>query len=97
MTVRIKVNNESFKGKTFITGFHGIGETGYIATSFLVHALHAERIGFIEVEKPPPFINSTQEGIVTPFEIYKKNKMIIAKLEFSPHKSVESQCPKTLA
>ena len=97
MTVRIKVNDENFKGKTFITGFHGIGETGYIATSFLVHALHAERIGFIEVEKPPPFINSTHDGIVTPFELYKKNKMIIAKLEFSPHKSEESEFLKTLA
>ncbi|MEM4251751.1 MAG: PAC2 family protein, partial [Candidatus Bathyarchaeia archaeon] len=70
MTVQINVVKGNYRGLTFITGFHGIGETGYIATSFLVHALHAKRIGFIEVEHPPPFVNSTNETLVTPFEIY---------------------------
>jgi len=97
MTVQINVTKGNHKGATFITGFHGIGETGYIATSFLVHALRAERIGFIEVEHPPPFINSTHESLVTPFEIYKKGKLIIAKLEFSPHKSEESEFLKALS
>jgi len=42
------------KGSTLITGFHGVGQTGYIATSYMIHALKAERIGFVEVANPPP-------------------------------------------
>lgn len=97
MTVIINVNKGDYKGSVFITGFHGIGETGYIATSFLVHALHAERVGFIEVEHPPPFVNATPNTLVTPFEIYRKDKMVITKLEFSPHKSEEAEFIKTLS
>jgi len=97
MTVHINVCKDNYKGATLITGFHGIGETGYIATSFLVHALHAERIGFIEVEHPPPFINSTPKALVTPFEIYKKGRMVIAKFEFSPHKSEEAEFVRALS
>jgi uncharacterized protein len=97
MAVQINVIRDNYKGSTLITGFHGIGETGYIATSFLVHALQAQRIGFIEVAHPPPFVNSTPKALVTPFEIYKKGRMIIAKFEFSPHKSEEAEFVKTLS
>ncbi|MBS7622648.1 proteasome assembly chaperone family protein [Candidatus Bathyarchaeota archaeon] len=97
MTVQINVIKGNYRGSTFVTGFHGIGETGYIATSFLVHALQAKRIGFIEVEHPPPFVNSTNEALVTPFEIYRRGRLVIAKLEFSPHKSEESEFLKALS
>ncbi|MEM2107576.1 MAG: PAC2 family protein [Candidatus Bathyarchaeia archaeon] len=97
LTVNINVHRGSYRNATLITGFHGIGETGYIATSFLVQALKAKRIGFIEVAHPPPFVNSTPEGIVTPFEIYRKNNLIIVKLEFSPHKSEEAEFARALS
>ncbi|MEM2942454.1 MAG: PAC2 family protein, partial [Candidatus Bathyarchaeia archaeon] len=61
------------------------------------HALHAKRIGFIEVEHPPPFVNSTNETLVTPFEIYRRGRLVIAKLEFSPHKSEESEFLKAMS
>ncbi|MGQ9639551.1 MAG: proteasome assembly chaperone family protein [Candidatus Bathyarchaeia archaeon] len=97
LTVNINVPRGNYRNTTLITGFHGIGETGYIATSFLVQALKAKRIGFIEVDHPPPFVNSTPEGIVTPFEVYRKNDLIIVKLEFSPHKSEEAEFAKALS
>jgi len=97
MTVHINVGKGDYRNSTLIAGFHGIGETGYIATSFLVHALRAKRIGFIEVDHPPPFVNSTPEGLVTPFEIYRKGNIVIVKLEFSPHRSEEAEFAKSLS
>src|SRR5213594_3659023 len=97
MPVRVLVDQKGLKGSTLITGFHGVGLTGYLATSYLIHALKAERIGFIEVENPPPWVGTADGGLVTPFEVYKKGKTILVKLEFSPHKSEEAEFAKVLA
>ncbi len=97
MTVHFNVKKQNLKDCTLLTGFHGIGETGYISISYLVSALNAKRIGFIEVDNPPPFINTADEGIVTPFEIYKSKNLVLVKLEFSPHRSEEAEFTKTLA
>jgi uncharacterized protein len=97
MPVRLEVKGKDFHNCTLITGFHGIGETGYIAVSYLVHALKSKRIGFIEVSRPPPFVTTYEYGIVTPFEIYRKNDIVLVKLEFSPHRNEESEFVKELA
>ncbi len=97
MVINLVSKVKSFRGCTLITGFHGIGETGYIAVSYLVNALNASRIGFIHVEKPPPFITASNNGITTPFEIYKRGKIVLFKLEFPPHKSEESRMMKTIS
>lgn len=97
MPVNVMVRSSNLRNSTLITGFHGVGETGYISVSFLVHALKAERIGFIDVAHPPPFIATSEEGLVTPFEVYKAGKFVLVKLEFSPHRSEEAEFAKTLA
>ena len=80
-----------------MTGFHGIGSTGYIAISYLVHSLEAKRIGFVDVTHPPPFVSTSEEGLVTPFEVFRKDKLIFVKLEFAPHRTEEAEFAKTLA
>jgi len=97
MTINFNIKKINLKNCTLLTGFHGIGETGYISISYLVNALNAKRIGFIEVDHPPPFINTAEKGIVTPFEIYKNKNLILVKLEFSPHSSEEVEFTKGLA
>ncbi len=97
MTVEIIVDKRGFKGCTFVTGFHGIGETGYITISYLIHALKAKRIGFIRVGRPPPFVTTSPQGIITPFEIYQKNRIVLFKLEFPPHRSEETELLKSIA
>ncbi len=87
----------SLRGSTLITGFHGVGQTGYLATSYLIHALAAVRIGFVEVSNPPPWIGTADGGLVTPFEVYKHGRTVMVKLEFSPHKSEEAEFAKVLA
>src|SRR5256712_9997422 len=97
MPVRVLVDQKGLKGSTLITGFHGVGLTGYLATSYLIHALKAVRIGFIEVENPAAWGGTADGRLVTPFEVYKKGKTILVKLEFSPHKSEEAEFAKVLA
>jgi uncharacterized protein len=91
------VKDRDLKGCTLITGFHGIGETGYIATSYLIHALNASRIGFIDVAHLPPFVATSSIGLVTPFEIYRRGRLVLIKLEFSPHRGEEAELAKVLA
>jgi len=97
LPVEIAVSKKNLKGCTLITGFHGIGETGYIAVSYLIHAISAERIGFVKVANPPPFIATSEDGIVTPFEVFKKGNVVMVKLEFTPHRSEEAEFSKTVA
>ncbi len=97
MPVNLLVRTSNLRNCTLITGFHGVGETGYISVSYLVHTLKAERIGFVDVAHPPPFIATSEEGLITPFEVYKAGKVILVKLEFSPHRSEEAEFAKTLA
>lgn len=65
--------------------------------SFLVHALKAERIGFVDVAHPPPFVATSDTGLVTPFEVYKAGKIVLVRLEFSPHRTEEAEFAKALA
>ena len=97
MPVKLMVKSSSLSNSTLITGFHGVGETGYISVSYLVHTLSAQRIGFVDVAHPPPFIATSDSGLVTPFEIYKAGKIVLVKLEFSPHRSEEAEFAKSVA
>src|SRR5215472_17415716 len=97
MTIRLLVDSKNLKGSTLVTGFHGVGQTGYIATSYMIHALKADRIGFIDVSNPPPWVGTAEGGLVTPFEVYQKRKTVLVKLEFSPHKSEEAEFAKSLS
>src|SRR5205809_513747 len=97
MTVRLLVDSKNLRGSTLVTGFHGVGQTGYIATSYMIHALKAERIGFIDVSNPPPWVGTAEGGLVTPFEVYRRGKTVLVKLEFSPHRSEEAEFAKSIS
>ena len=97
LPVNILVRTPSLRNCTLVTGFHGVGETGYITVSYLVNTLRAKRIGFVDVAHPPPFIATSEAGLVTPFEVYRAGQIVLVKLEFSPHRSEESEFAKTLA
>ena len=97
MAIQILVDSKNLRGSTLVTGFHGVGQTGYIATSYMIHALKADRIGFIEVSNPPPWVGTAEGGLVTPFEVYQKARTVLVKLEFSPHRSEEAEFAKSLS
>src|SRR6266571_1827670 len=65
--VQLLVDSKNLKGSTLVTGFHGVGQTGYIATSYMIHALKAERVGFVQVANPPPWVGTADGGLVSSF------------------------------
>ncbi|MFW9788999.1 MAG: proteasome assembly chaperone family protein [Candidatus Thorarchaeota archaeon] len=76
-------------GSTFICGFHGLGEVGFLSTAHLTRTLDADRVGFIKSDMLPLFVSMENERLVLPFELYsyKKKKMIFLVPRFQPHQS----------
>jgi len=74
---------------TFICGFHGLGEVGFLSTAHLTRTLEAERVGFIKSDMLPLFVSMENERLVLPFELYSyaKKKMIFLVPRFQPHQS----------
>ena len=50
------VGLEKLKGKTVITGFHGIGFVGFIALDFMVRKLEAKRVDWYFNNNLPPVV-----------------------------------------
>ncbi|TFG06409.1 proteasome assembly chaperone family protein [Candidatus Thorarchaeota archaeon] len=76
-------------GSTFVCGFHGLGEVGFLSTAHLARALDAERIGFIKSDMLPLFVSMENDRLVLPFELYwyQKQKMVFLVPRFQPHSS----------
>ncbi|MEM2904131.1 MAG: PAC2 family protein [Candidatus Bathyarchaeia archaeon] len=90
MAVRILTNRrERFDDSIFLAGFHGFGGTGYIAVSYLISNLSAKRIGFVQTQTMPPFTFMDGRRLITPFEVYRKERLVFLKTEFSPHRDEE--------
>jgi uncharacterized protein len=85
---------EEFKVKprsTFICGFHGLGEVGFLSTAHLTRVLDAERVGFIKSDMLPLFVSMEDGRLVLPFEIYSYKKIIFLVPRFQPHQSEQWQ------
>ncbi len=76
-------------GSTFICGFHGLGEVGFLSTAHLTRTLKAERVGFIKSDMLPLFVSMENKRLVLPFELYshEPKKMIFLVPRFQPHQS----------
>ncbi|UCG03580.1 MAG: proteasome assembly chaperone family protein [Candidatus Heimdallarchaeota archaeon] len=71
------------KCQVFISGWHGLGEIGYITVSHLIQELNMERIATIMSSGAPPFISVQENQLRLPFEIYGKQDLNFAV--FIPH------------
>lgn len=60
-----------------ITGFHGIGYVGFIATRYMVSALKAQRIGYVRIFTEPLYTStSNQGGLYVPYELYNYRNIV---------------------
>ncbi len=72
--------------KTFITGFHGIGEVGYVLLDHCIQTLEAERIGILSTSAVRPILLVDKEIMHYPFEFYLWNDILF----FIPHQQPHS-------
>lgn len=87
MSIKIIIEDDKqidFENSIFITGFHGIGWTGYIAIRHLIKTAEAERIGYIIGDIIPDIISIEDEHLILPFEFYKYKDFIIFQPPVQP-------------
>ncbi|MEM0271299.1 MAG: PAC2 family protein [Thermoprotei archaeon] len=83
--VDVKLRKDvSLSGKTFVTGFHGIGLVGYVTVRYLVTKLGAIKIGFILTESMPPIITMENGEIKPPLELYMYRNVVFMYAESPP-------------
>lgn len=73
------------RGKVFVTGFQGIGGTGYWCVRYLIESLKAKRVSFVDGDVVPPITNVSSGRIVTPFELYEKGELVFFRVESTPY------------
>ncbi|MCY0882811.1 proteasome assembly chaperone family protein [Acidianus infernus] len=64
------ITEDELKGSTFITGFRTIGETGYLASRYIVLKRKLQRIGFITTKYLRDVTFLDEYGIATPFDLF---------------------------
>ncbi len=68
------------KGRTLITGFHGIGLVGFIAMDYMVRKLKAEKVGWAFENDMPSVVFASPGDLEMPIEFYKKDDLIFMKV-----------------
>ena len=97
MAINFHINKTNLKGSVMVTGFHGLGATGFIAVKHAVTSLNADLIGYIETEKIPPFVSMEEKRLSLPFEIYQKDKYVFVLTNVPPHPKERQAYCRSLA
>ena len=71
-------------GLSLVTGFHGIGSTGFLALNHLINTLNPKRIGVFETDYLSPISSINSGKIITPFEIYQKDNVAFLRVAVPP-------------
>ena len=71
-------------GLSLVTGFHGIGSTGFLALNHLINTLKPKRIGIFETDYLSPISSINSGKIITPFEIYQKDNVAFLRVAVPP-------------
>ncbi len=83
--IKKAITKSDFLDNILITGFHGIGEVGYIASTQLIEAFEGERIGIIDSETLPSFVAMDKNRLSLPFEIFKFDRFVTILPNFQPN------------
>lgn len=97
LTLTFHIKDVPLKDSVLVTGFHGLGATGYIAVKHAVTALNAELIGYIDTDKIPPFVSVDEGRLSLPFEVYKKDRFVFIATNVPPHPKERQFFSRSLA
>ncbi|MCS7140061.1 MAG: PAC2 family protein [Candidatus Nezhaarchaeota archaeon] len=84
MSVQVVLREELPSNGVFITGFQGVGITGYIAIKYMISTLSAKPVGFILSNRMPPFVWMEGNRLATPIQLFKYDRCIFMLAEFIP-------------
>ncbi|HIQ03654.1 MAG TPA: proteasome assembly chaperone family protein [Desulfurococcales archaeon] len=70
LIVKEKVNPETLRNSTLITGFRGFGLVGYLATKYLRDKLNPKLIGYIVCDRMPSIVYVSNGKLALPHELY---------------------------
>jgi uncharacterized protein len=85
-----------FDDTALITGFHGIGYAGYWTIKYLIQKLNAERVAFVDSETVSPVTTTNQGRLVTPYQFFRKENMVMFKVEVPPYRGTETDFFRSL-
>ncbi len=85
------------KCKRFVTGFHGLGEVGFITVRHMVEELKCERVAIISSSASPPFISIEKGRLKLPFEIYAHEDIAIFIPHLQPYRHVQIEFSEHLS
>lgn len=95
--VKIYPKNASLKGKVLISGFHGIGGTGYWTVKYLVQKLPVKRCCIVDYEGSAPVSTLINGMISTPYEIFTFKDLAIFKVDVPIQKDSELKFYRSFA
>ena len=78
------------KSQIFITGFHGLGEVGYIAIRHIIDQLNCERTGIIISDSAPPVLSIYKGKLQQPFEFYTYENFTFMIPHLQPYQHLQS-------
>jgi len=81
--------NASLKGTALISGFHGIGATGYWSVKYMIQKLALQRCCIVDYEYSAPVSTLMGGKISTPYEIYKNNNLALFKVDVPLQRELE--------
>ena len=87
MGTKIVIDSEKkvdFGNSVFITGFHGLGWTGYIAIRHIIKSTNTERVGYVVGDLLPDVISIENERLVLPYEFHRYKNLIVFQPPFQP-------------
>jgi len=97
LAITFHMKEQNLKGKILVTGFHGLGATGFIAVKHAVTSLNATLIGYIDTTRLPPFVSMEDKRLSLPFEIYCKENYVFVLTNAPPHPKERQEFSKAVA
>ncbi|MEM0075647.1 MAG: PAC2 family protein [Conexivisphaerales archaeon] len=96
-SIEVVPSDYDFKGCTLITGFHGIGATGYWTVKYMIQKLNAERVAYVDSELTAPVAANLGGKLVTPHELYRSGNLVFLKIEVPVYRDHEVSFYRSMA
>lgn len=71
------VLTERVEARILISGFHGVGHVGWIATRYIADKLGTRRVGIVLTPDMPAFVSVVKNSVAAPYELHLKDDYLL--------------------